>query len=85
MTNKYALSYAELLDLTNEISPQQRCLNSLMSMQCLNEFSVDFMNDVLAGWKHRHNTRYYNLLVTDGPKIDSRYGRNSIPYRVNQI
>ena len=30
MTNNYELSYEELLDLTNEISPHQRCLNSLM-------------------------------------------------------
>ena len=30
MTNNYELSYEELLDLANEISPHQRCLNSLM-------------------------------------------------------
>ena len=30
MTNNYELSYEELLDLTNEISPHDRCLNSLM-------------------------------------------------------
>ena len=32
MTNNYELSYEELLDLTNEISPNQRCLNSLMTV-----------------------------------------------------
>ena len=31
MTNKYELSYEEILDLTNEISPHQRCLNSLIT------------------------------------------------------
>ena len=31
MTNNYKLSYEELLNLTNEISPYQRCLNSLMT------------------------------------------------------
>ena len=31
MKNNYELSYEELLDLTNDISPHQRSLNSLMS------------------------------------------------------
>ena len=31
MKNNYELSYEELLDLANEISPHQRCLNSLMT------------------------------------------------------
>ena len=31
-----------------------------------------------------YNSRHYNLFVTDRPKTD-RYGRNSIPYRANQI
>ena len=50
MTNNYGLSYEELLDLTNEISPHQRCLNSLMTEvhKCLNEISPDIMNDTLA-------------------------------------
>ena len=42
------------------------------------------MNDTLAVSKHRYNTRNYNLFVTDRPKTD-RYGRNSIPYKANQI
>ena len=38
MTNNYELSYEKLLDLTNEISPHQRWLNSLMTEihKCLN-------------------------------------------------
>ena len=52
--------------------------------KCLNGLSPDIMNDVLAVSKHRCNSRHYNLLVTDRPKTD-RYGRNSIPYRANQI
>ena len=86
MTNNYELSYEELLDLTNEISPHQLCLNSLMTQvyKCLNGTSLDIMNDIFAVSKHQYNTRHYNLFVTDRPKSD-RYGRNSIPYRANQI
>ena len=86
MTNDYKLSYEELLDLTNEISPHQRCLNSLITQvyKCLNGLSSDIMNDTLAVSKHRYNTRPYNLFVTNRPKTD-RFGRNSIPYRANQI
>ena len=42
MTNNYELSYEELLDLTNEISPHQRWLNSLMTevYKCLNGFHL---------------------------------------------
>ena len=32
MTNNYGLSYEELLDLTNEISPHQWFLNSLIHL-----------------------------------------------------
>ena len=86
MTNNYELSHEELLDLTNEISPHQRCLNSLMTevYKCLNWISPEIMNDTLAVSKYRYNTRNYNLFVTDRPKTD-RYGRNSIPYKANQI
>ena len=52
--------------------------------KCLNGLSPDIMNDVLAVSKHRYNTRHYNLYETHRPKTD-RYGRNSIPYRANQI
>ena len=86
MTNNYELSYEELLDLTNEISPHQRCLNSVMTevYKCLNGISPDNMNDILAVSKHQYNTRHHNLFVTDRLKTD-RYGRNSIPCRANQI
>ena len=86
MTNNYKLNYEELVDLTNEISPHQRCLNFLMTevYKCLNGISLDFMNDTIAVSKHQYNTRHYNLFVTDRPKTD-RYCRNSIPYRANQI
>ena len=59
MTN-YELRYEQLIDLTNEISPHQRCLNSLMTelYKCLNRLSTDVMNDVLAISKHRYNTRH---------------------------
>ena len=62
MTNNYQLSYEDLLDLTNEISPHQRCLNSLMTKvyKCLNGISPDVMNDTLAVSKHRYNTRHYS-------------------------
>ena len=64
MTNNYELSHKELLDLTYEISPHQRCLNSLMTevYKCLNGISADIMNDTLAVSKHRYNTQHYNLL-----------------------
>ena len=86
MTSNYELSYEELLDLTDEISPHQRCLNSLMTevYKSLNGISPDIVNDTLAVSKHQYNTRHYNLFVTDRPKTD-RYGQNSIPYRANQI
>ena len=86
MTNNYELSYEELLDLINEISPHQRCLNSLMTevYKYLNGISPDIINDTLAVSKHQYNTRHYNLLMTDRPKTD-RYDQNSILYRVNQI
>ena len=42
------------------------------------------MNDILAVSKHRYKTRHYNLFINDRPETD-RYGRNSIPYRANQI
>ena len=85
MTNKYKLSYKEHLDLTNRTSPHQLCLNSLMTevYKCLNGFSPDII-DVLAVSKYRYNTRHNNLFVTNRPRTD-RYGRNSIPYRANQI
>ena len=43
MTKNYELSNEELLDLTNKISPHQRCLNSLMTevYKCLNGTSPD--------------------------------------------
>ena len=71
----------ELLDLINEISLHQRCLNSLTTevYKCLNGLSLDIMNDVIVVLKSRYNTRHYNLFVTDRPKTDT-YGRNSIPY-----
>ena len=86
MANNCELSHEKLLDLTNEISPHQRCLNSLMTevYKCLNWISPEIMNDKLAVSKHRYNTRNYNLFVTDRPKTD-RYGRNSIPYKASQI
>ena len=73
MTNNYELNDEELVDLTNENSPNQRCLNSLMIevYKWLNGLSSDIMNDVLAVSKHRYNTRYYNLFLTDHPKRDS--------------
>ena len=57
MTNNYELSYEELFDLTNEISPHQRCLNSLMTevYECLNEVSPDIMNDILAVSKQQYS------------------------------
>ena len=86
MRNNYELSYEELLDLTNEISPHQRCLNSLMTevYKCLNGISPDIMNDTLAVSKHQYNIQHYSPFVTDRRKTD-RYGRNSIPYIANQI
>ena len=85
-TNNYELSYMELLHLTNEIYPHHRCLNSLVTelQKCLNRLSPDIMNDILAVSKNWYNTRHYHFFVTDPPKTD-RYGRNSIPYRANQI
>ena len=58
MTNNYELSYEEVLDLTNEISPHQRCLNSLMTevYKCLNGISPEIMNDTFAVPKHQYNT-----------------------------
>ena len=86
MTHNYKPSYEELLDLTNEISLQQRCLNFLMAglFKCLNGLSSDIINDVHAVSKHRHNTQHYNLFVTDRPKTD-RYGQNSVSYRAQQL
>ena len=52
--------------------------------KCLSGLSPNIMNDVLEVLKHWYNNRHYNLFVTDRPKTD-RYGRNSIPYRTNQI
>ena len=72
MTNNYKLSY--------------ECLNCLITevYKCLNGLSPDIVNDVLAVSKHRYNTLKYKLFVTDRPKTD-RYGRNSVPFRANQI
>ena len=55
---KYKLSYEELLDLTNEISPHQRCINSVMAevYKCLNGLSPDIINDILAVSKYQYNT-----------------------------
>ena len=76
MTNNYELSHKELLDLTYEISPHQRCLNSLMTevYKCLNGISPDIMNDTLAVSKHRYNTQHYNLLWLIGPKLIDMVG-----------
>ena len=86
MTNNYELSYKELLDLTNKISPHQRCLSFQMTevYKCLNGYSPDIINDTLAVSKQQYNTRHYNLFVINRSKTD-RYGWNSIPYRANQI
>ena len=86
MTNDYELSYKELLDLTNNISPHQRCLSFQMTevYKCLNEYSPDIINDTLAVSKQQYNIRHYNLFVINWSKTD-RYGWNSIPYRANQI
>ena len=55
MTNNYELRYEELFDLTNEISPHQRCLNSPMTevYKSLNGISPEIMNDTLAVSKHQ--------------------------------
>ena len=60
MTNHYELSYDEFLNLINAISPQQRCLISLMNevYKCLNGLLPDIVNDVLAVSKHRYNTQH---------------------------
>ena len=86
MTNNYKLSYEELLDLTNEISLHQQCLNSLMTevYKCLKGLSPDILNDVLAVSKKWYNTWLYHLFVTDQPKTD-RYGQNSVTYRAKQV
>ena len=78
MTNKYKPSHAELLDLTNVISPHQQCLSSLMTeaYKCLNGILPDLINGVLTVSKHQYNIRNNNLLVTDGPKI-GRHAQNS--------
>ena len=57
MINNYELSYDELLDLTNEISSHQRCLNSLLTegYKCLNGLLLNIMNDILSVSKHRYN------------------------------
>ena len=71
MTNNYELSYEELLDLTNEISPQQRCLNSLVTevYKWLNGLWPEIMNDVLTVLKLRYNIRHYNFLWLIGQKL----------------
>ena len=71
-THNYKLNYEELLDLTNEITLQQRCLNYLMTevYKRLNGLSPEIMNDILAISKHQYNTRHYNLLLTGRPKTD---------------
>ena len=58
MTNNYKLSYEEQLDLTNEISLHQQCLNSLMTeaYKCLKGLSPDILNEVLAVSKKWYNT-----------------------------
>ena len=86
MTNNYKLSYRELLDLTNDISPYQRCLYCLIAevYKCLNWLSPYIMNDVLTVLKHRYNTWHYHLFVTDRSKT-YMYDRNSIPHTANQI
>ena len=68
MTNNYQLNCEELFDLTNKISPRQRCLNFLRTeaYKCLN----GLMNDLLVVSKQRYNTRYYDLFVTDQPKTE---------------
>ena len=78
MTNKYKPSHAELLDLTNVISPHQQCLSSLMTgvYKCLNGLLPDLVNSVLTVSKHQYNIRNNDLLVTDGHKI-GRYAQNS--------
>ena len=57
MTNNYELSYEELLDLTDEISPHQ-LRNSLRTKvyKCLNGILPDIMNDILPVSKHQYNT-----------------------------
>ena len=64
MTNNCELSYLELLDLTNDLTPHQRYLHSLMTevYKCLNGLSPDIINDVLAISKYHCSTRHYNLL-----------------------
>ena len=86
MTKNYELNCAELLNLTNEISPHQRWLNSLITevYKYLNELSADITNDVLIVSERQLNTRHYNICVTDGPMTD-RYGRYLISYRANKI
>ena len=50
----------------------------------LNGLSPDITNNILAVSRRQYNTRHYNRFVAYRPKAD-RYGRISIPYRVNQI
>ena len=85
-TNNYKRSYEDLLDSTNKISLHNNTLNSLKMevCKCLNGLSPDIMNDAITVLKYNYNTRHDTFFVTDRPKAD-RYGRNSIPCRVNQI
>ena len=57
MINKYELYYKQLLDLANEISPNQRCLNSSMTevYKCLNGLSLDIL-DILTMYLQFRNT-----------------------------
>ena len=86
MTNHYELSYEELRNLINAISPHLRCLISLITevYKCPNGISPDRVNNVLAVSKHCYNTQQYHLFVTDPPKTDID-GQNSISCTANQI
>ena len=71
--SSYQLSYKEHLDLTNEISPYQLCLNPKTTdvHKCLDQLSLGIINDVPIVSKCGCKTQYYNLFVIDSPKTKS--------------
>ena len=84
--NDYSSDFHHLLNLTNDISVHQRCINSLMTevYKYINGLSPDLMNDVFTLRENKYNLRNFNIFKSENPRTN-KYGLETIAYRSGQL
>ena len=84
--NDYFSDFQHLLNLSNDISIHQRCINFLMTevYKYINGLSPDLMNDVFIVRENTYNIRNFNMFKSENPR-SNKYGLETIAYRSGQL